>query len=113
MLESKEIYVMGDNKYNQIGLGRGTRNVDKPTYLMKKENIKEVICGFYFTFVLLENGETFNFGFNKYGNLSNGSFDLETKFRVHHLKQFSSVQSVHLGGDHSIVLLSNFIYFFF
>ena len=47
---------MGDNK-----------NRDKPTLIMKDENIKSICCFGYSNMILKNNGELFVFGDNRFG----------------------------------------------
>ena len=43
---------MGSNDYGQTGFDEKTANLQKPTLLLKDENISDICCGYNFSFIL-------------------------------------------------------------
>ena len=61
------IYLKIENQYGQLGLGEGYSGVKELTFLMNDKEIKEIICGGYFTFIWKTNGDIFVLGDNTSG----------------------------------------------
>ena len=45
--------MMGSNQYGECGFDEKTENIEKPTLLIKNENIVDVCCGYYHSFILI------------------------------------------------------------
>ena len=77
MTTSGQLYAWGSNEYGQLGDGT-TVNKSIPTLisfegLQSGETIRDVFAGQYHTFVVTTNGRVYSWGWNRYGQLGDGT----------------------------------------
>ena len=66
------VYGTGYNDYGQLGLGNTN---DKNTFTQvntNAQNVKSIVCGNSYTFILKKDGTAYSVGYNRYGQLGLG-----------------------------------------
>jgi alpha-tubulin suppressor-like RCC1 family protein len=95
-----ELYVFGNNRYGQLGLG-DFQNRNVPTLLMTDKNIKSVHCGEDFTLIYKTTGELYGFG-------RNSSYELGLGDDIHRniptlLMIDRSIKNIRCGAAHTLI----------
>ncbi|KAJ5069672.1 regulator of chromosome condensation [Anaeramoeba ignava] len=108
LTSNQNVYGIGSNLSNQLGLDSETlKKTEKPILMMK--NVSKIFSGFStFAFLLNSNQELFGCGFNKFGRLG-----LETKETK--IKKLTKIQNIpkgkiidiQCGYSHSIMLIED------
>ena len=81
LTESSQVYVYGANDNGQLGLGDfNNRNTFTLLPLPENEYVKTIAGGFFHTFILMESGNVYASGSNKYGQLGLG--DIENRHQL-------------------------------
>ena len=101
MKESGELFALGHNYYGQLGLGDNKKR-KIPTLLMKDNTIRQIVCGYYHSFILKESGELFAFGRNYNGQLGLG--DNKNRSVPTLVMQDKTIQHVVCGDYYSFIL---------
>ena len=106
VIGTKDVLVFGNNKYGQLGLADKD---DRPTpqYLMKNENIVQIICGVNFTIILKECGEILVIGCYTYGTCEVRSCILTPLTPLTPLvlnKHVARVVQIACGNSHTMIL---------
>ncbi len=105
LLESGEVYAFGRNHIGQLGLG----DLDDRHTPTKIEALPgpatAVAAGWYYSLVLLENGDVYAFGVNASGQLGQG--DTTSRRTPTKVPLLSNVVAVAAGSSYSLVLLEN------
>ena len=102
------IWSCGQNTYGQLGLGNTT---NKNTFTQVTTNIsndvKQVICGHYHTFILKNNGSIWSCGYNMYSQLGLNDDTNRTSFTQATTNISNDVKQVACGGEHTFILKNN------
>jgi alpha-tubulin suppressor-like RCC1 family protein len=107
LMENNDIYVSGKNDRGQLGLGYiNTINKFIKVYIEEIEgNIKNINCGYMYTFILTENNDIYAVGLNSFGQLGLGHFDTISKFKKVNVE--GNIKQISCGESHSIILTKN------
>ena len=99
------VWSCGYNSYGQLGLGDKT---DKTTFTQVTTNInndvKQVVCGYYHTFILKNDGTLWSCGDNGNGQLGLGDKTDKTTFTQVTTNINNDVKEVVCGYDHTFIL---------
>jgi alpha-tubulin suppressor-like RCC1 family protein len=105
--ENNELYVCGNNKFGQLGLGD---NNDRNIYTKLEHNfgkIKNIYCGGFHSIILNENNELYFCGYNYFGNFGLGDNDDRNVYtKLEH--NFGKIQNICCGEYHNIILNDNY-----
>ncbi len=107
VMENGDVYAFGGNHYGALGIGMGTGMQVFATPL-KIEGLgpaKAVAAGNSSSFVLLENGDLYAFGYNNRGQLGLG--DTEHRDVPVKVEALSGVAMITAGGHHALAVLEN------
>lgn len=79
-LTAKHVFIWGSNTDGQIGIGHSLGNVMTPFQLVLNPmpEFKSISCGAFHTMLLTVDGEIYTFGFNKFGQIGNGSTEKQS-----------------------------------
>lgn len=92
----------------QLGLGDGIKNVNRPTFLIQDDKVKEIVCGVRHTIVVREDahGERtlWGFGSNAQGQLGMGEVESATTPR---LLMSEKICGVSCGYQHTLIFKEN------
>ncbi len=88
LMENNELFASGSNKYGQLGLGSKINKINEFQKIEIQGKIKQISCGEYYTFILMENNDLFASGLNTDGQLGLNSND----------KQINEFQKVSIEG---------------
>ena len=106
LTESGDIYSWGENTFGQLGDGT-TKAINKP-HLIKgiAGKVVSIAAGDYYSVALTENGDIYNWGENRFGQLGDGTF------KNQHLPQLitdlpGKAISIATGIYHTLALLGN------
>ena len=108
LMDNGDLYVFGMNKYGQLGLND---NVDRNRpiqngFFTEKGSIKQIALGRYHSMVLMDNGDLYVFGRNRWGQLGlNDNVDQNRPIRNGFFIDKGSVKEIVLGGWHSMILI--------
>ena len=101
------VWVCGDNQYGQLGLGVANTTVIT-TFTKVTTNInndvKDVYCGFNYTFILKNDGSIWSCGGNAYGQLGLGNTTTKTTFTKVTTNVNNDVKQIACGDYHTIIL---------
>jgi alpha-tubulin suppressor-like RCC1 family protein len=116
--KNNECFCCGDNKYGQLGLGDVETKINFTKINFNFGKIKNIICGFYSTFILTDLDEIFCCGDNSFGELGLGDntnrnifTKLNTNFITTHLFLSNSIKSIICGDSITFILMNNNIIF--
>ena len=93
-----ELYGCGYNGYGGLGLGDTNQ---KPALQYVTNNVKEVGCGGYHTFILKNDDTVWACGWNSYGQLGLGDNTNRTTFTQVNI---SDVKNICCGGNHTFII---------
>ena len=100
--ESGDLYVWGDGRQGQLGLGDQKRNADLPQKVELPAKASKVLCGAKFTMVLCENKKLYAFGDNRYGQLGvSGSESIVITTPAEVSTLFRKVKDFDCGEEHA------------
>jgi alpha-tubulin suppressor-like RCC1 family protein len=112
LCEDNSLWAAGDNNYGQLGLGDTTNRsvftkVTKPSGMTS--NIKDIICGGYFSILLLDNNELWVCGDNDNGQLGLGDYNNRTTFTkvTKPSTMTSNVKDINCGHYHTVLLTND------
>ena len=75
------LWSCGNNYYGQLGLGDSGGGTNRNTFIkVDITDVKQVSCGFYFSFILKNDGTLYSCGKNNYGQLGLGDKTQRTTF---------------------------------
>lgn len=114
ILSNKSVYASGDNSFGQIPFASSsesevflrdiTDNIKKLT--SKGYDIKEVVCGGYHTFLMLENNDIYACGLNCYGQLGiNITSDIVRTMTKVNTPEY--IEKIYTGGYHTFFIGSS------
>lgn len=109
---NNKIYVWGDNKFGQLGLGFGHKKICSQEFTWNsKSNLKEIICGKFHTIALTNSyDKIFVWGHNNNGQLGLGHYDNIDRPQELILKLSASEKIVSGScGLHTIILVKSFL----
>ena len=106
-LENGDVYAFGGNYYGALGIGMGTGSqvFASPLRIEGLGSAKAVAAGNSSSFVLLETGDLYSFGYNNRGQLGLG--DTEHRDVPVKVKALSGVAMVTAGCHHALAVLEN------
>ena len=93
----------GDNSYGQLGLGDTNNRITFTQITTNTDDIKEIYCGAYHTFILKNDGTLWSCGGNNYGQLGLGDTTNRTTF-TQVTTNADNVKSVYCGYYHTFIL---------
>jgi alpha-tubulin suppressor-like RCC1 family protein len=100
------IWACGYNNYGQLGLGTSGSSAYKNIFTQvttNVNNVKEIICGDYYTFILKNDGTVWSCGRNSYGQLGLGD-DINHSTFTQATTNISNVKQVICGQNHTFIL---------
>ena len=100
----REIYVFGDNKYGQLGLG-DYKDRNRPTLLLKDNQIKNIITGEHHSIILKNNGQVFVFGRNDCGQLGLNHYKNRAAPKL--LMTDPDIVQIFCGSNYTFILKNN------
>ena len=109
LLENGDVYGVGSNRAGEMGLGeRSESSYEEPVQIPLPEKAIDMSAGTSHSLFLLENGDVYTAGRNRYGQLGADvevrSTPYETLIKI---TGIGPVQAVSAGSLHSMVLLEN------
>lgn len=105
---SNEIYVWGNNKCGQLGLGH-YNNINSPQKL-DLENVKDINCGHYYTAILTYDGRVFVCGTNKNYQLGLGDI-IDERINTLHMLNLENIKKISCANSRIIMMTnSNEVY---
>ena len=93
----------GYNYYGNLGLGDTTDRNTFTQITINTDNIKEVYCGYYHTFILKNDGTLWGCGDNSYGELGLGD-TTDRKIFTQVTTNADNIKEVQCGGSYTIIL---------
>lgn len=97
------MFVCGNNKYGQLGLGPNVNSTNLPIIIPNLNNVTRINCGQYFSYAILSNGSVFSWGYNFYGELGlNSTMNVFTPTQI---SGISNAVDFLIGYDHVFLLL--------
>ena len=93
----------GYNYYGQLGLGDNTNRTTFTQVTTNADNIKEIYCGGYNTFVLKNDGTLWGCGRNELGQLGLGNTAHRYTF-TQITTNADDIKKIYRGGDHTFIL---------
>ena len=104
----------GDNRYGQLGVGAfdtaAPYSRSAPTAVSGIPNITALADGFYHSVALAADGTVWTWGYNDYGELGVGAFDVVAPYGRNaptQIPHFTGVIAVAAGTNHSLALKSD------
>ena len=94
----------GWNNWGQLGLGDTTDRNTFTQITTNTDNIKEIYCGYAYTFILKNDGTLWGCGYNSFGNLGLGDSTDRNTFTQITDDDIDNIKSVYCGGDHTLIL---------
>ena len=109
LLEDGTIMVSGYNNSGQIGLGKSINGINMFTKIDGIIGVKKVVCGNYFTMLLMEDGTVKACGYNYYGELGLG--DNNTRYTFEDIPGMINIKQISCGAFHTLFLdYDNYVY---
>ena len=112
LLTNGDVYTCGDNTYGQLGRSQNN-GTDVPNSKFEQidpnvRKVKQISCGKYHTAILLNNGNVYTCGYNKYGQLGRPTTDIyqNPKFEIIN-PNVGKVKQISCGQYHTAILLNN------
>ena len=108
LMDNGDLYVFGNNRDGQLGLNDDLeRNSPiRNDFFKDKGSIKQIALGRYHSMVLMDNGDLYVFGRNRWGQLGlNDNVDQNRPIRNGFFTDKGSVKEIVLGGWHSMILI--------
>ena len=105
LLKNGDVYSFGRNWDGQLGLDSYILYFATPTKIPTLSEVKAISAGGRHSLVLLENGDVYSFGRNRFGQLGLGY--TSTRATSTKIPTLSEVKAISAGGSHSLVLLEN------
>ena len=93
----------GANGCGQLGLGDTTNRTTFTQITTNVDDIKQVYCGWYHTFILKNDGTLWGCGYNNFGQLGLGDTTNRTTF-TQITTNTDDIKSVYCGGYYTIIL---------
>ena len=97
------LWSTGYNGSGNLGLGDTNYRITFTQVTTNTDNIKEIYCGIYHTFILKNDGTLWGCGYNYYGGLGLGDTTDRTTF-TQVTTNTDDIKSVYCGGDHTLIL---------
>ena len=105
LLENGDVYSVGSNRNGELGYETSGSYSNTPAKIPGLAPAKAVAAGSGFSLVLLENGDLYTFGYNRYSQLGQG--DTEDRDRPTKVEALSGVSLINSGYRHSLAVLEN------
>ncbi|KAH3765944.1 regulator of chromosome condensation RCC1 [Pelomyxa schiedti] len=103
VLTSKRVFTWGNNDTGQLGLGNyEAKNTPEEVILLADKQISRVVCGAFFTTVMLDTGDVMGWGMN-----FDPQLDRELPTEPHPLITGMKVTTISCGWGHYVALLKN------
>ena len=93
----------GDNSKGQLGLGDITKKTTFTQITTNTDNIKEIYCGGYHTFILENDGVLWGCGWNSYGQLGLGDTNDRTTF-TQVTTNTDDIKSIYHDSHYTLIL---------
>ncbi len=125
LMENGDLYVFGNNQSGQLGIAAQAANLDavgvvglndivnrhrpiRNDSFIDKGSIKHIVLGGSHSMVLMDNGDLYVFGYNRYGQLGlNDNENRNIPIRNDFFKGKGLIKQIALGGLHSMILMDN------
>jgi alpha-tubulin suppressor-like RCC1 family protein len=105
LLANGSIFVWGQNQYGQLGIGTVFQTNSPVMVTGGLSNVIQISGGAYHSLALLENGNVYSWGWNRYGQLGDGTNSNRTSPVL--ISGISDVIQLGGGAYHSLALLEN------
>ena len=93
----------GYNQYGNLGLGNTTNRTTFTQIITNTDDIKEIYCGGYQTFILKNDNTLWSVGYNEFGQLGLG--DTTNRYTFTQVTtNTDNIKSVHCGCHHTFIL---------
>lgn len=86
LLCNNNVYVWGNNEYNQLGLGESDINIYHSPQKLNLKNIIQIDCAYSSFYAINDHNEIYSWGINKHGNLGLGHYKTQYSPRKINLK---------------------------
>ncbi len=112
LMDNEDLYVFGYNGFGQLGIEAWAANLDaegfvgRNDFFKEKGSIKRIVLGGSHSMVLMDNGDLYVFGYNRYGQLGlNDYLDRKRPIRNDFFTDKGSIKQIALGEWHSMILI--------
>ena len=105
LLENGDVYSFGRNRSGELGYETSGTYSNTPAKIEGLGPAKAIAAGSGFSLVLLENGDLYTFGYNRYSQLGQG--DTEDRGHPTKVEALSGVSLINSGYRHSLAILEN------
>ena len=99
-----DLWATGDNSSGQLGLSATTGTSVKSFKKVNVDNVKQVICGDNFSYILKKDGTVWACGNNYYGQLGLGYNSSSNDIYFFKNIDITDVQQIACGGSHTMIL---------
>ena len=121
-VEDLNLYVFGYNWNEQLGIAGQAANLGvvglndnldrnrsiRNDFFTEKGSIKQIVLGGFHSMILMDNGDLYVFGYNKFGQLGlNDNLNRNRPVQNNFFTEKGSIKQIVLGGLHSMVLMDN------
>jgi alpha-tubulin suppressor-like RCC1 family protein len=111
LFEDNSIYTCGHNTNGQLGLGDSGDNTNRNIFTkvtnLPSGTIKQVVCGYNISFILLEDNSIYATGYNSYGQLGLGDKTTRTTFTQVTNLPSGNIKQLVSGWHQSFILLED------
>jgi len=99
------LWACGLNTNGELGLGNTTnRTIFTQVTTNINNDVKQISCGFGFTFIIKNDGSVWSCGYNEYGELGLNDTDTRTTFTKVTTNINNDVNQIACGGSHTFIL---------
>ena len=98
------VWSCGDNTNGQLGLGNTTQKTTFTQVTTNIDDVKQIVCGYYFATILKSNGSVWTTGYNDVGQLGLGNNSTKTSFTQVTTNIDNDVKQIACGENYLVAL---------